>query len=152
MFYEIGQNNTGGSFDENDKLCHRLIIEADNENEVYDIAENLGCYWDGVENGIDCPCCGDRWYKGTDKIDVKEKIVVQDLDSLESWFERFSQFEIVEEPVFVPYTFVPGKGYYSGTIKTKNIEEYAKATKSDQQWTNPDTRIFYKNGDIKEIA
>lgn len=29
MFYLFSQNNSGGSFIVNDKVCHRLFIEAD---------------------------------------------------------------------------------------------------------------------------
>lgn len=63
MFYEFHQNNTGGSFEVTDTLCRRLFIEADSEAEAITKAEELGCYWDGVVKGIDCPCCGDRWYR-----------------------------------------------------------------------------------------
>ena len=61
MFYEISQNNSGGSFDVDDKICHRLFIEADNIDDAISKAEDIGCYWDGVSSGLDCPCCGDRW-------------------------------------------------------------------------------------------
>ena len=59
-FYEYSQNNTGGSFTTDDKLCHRLFIEANSSTEADEIAEGLGCYWNGVDEGSDCPCCGDR--------------------------------------------------------------------------------------------
>lgn len=62
-FYKFNQNNTGGSFITDDKLCHRLFIEADNSDQAITRAESLGCYWNGVETGDDCPCCGDRWYQ-----------------------------------------------------------------------------------------
>lgn len=61
-FFQFDQNNTGGSFITDDKVCHRLFIEADSVEEAIEKAENLGCYWDGVSDGIDCPCCGDRWH------------------------------------------------------------------------------------------
>lgn len=61
MFYEFQQNNSGGVFVVNDVLCHRLFIEANNADEAIHKAEELGCYWNGVEEGKDCPCCGDRW-------------------------------------------------------------------------------------------
>lgn len=60
MFYLFNQNNSGGSFIVNDKVCHRLFIEADDGREALRVAESLGCYWDGVSKGLDCPCCGDR--------------------------------------------------------------------------------------------
>ena len=62
MFYELTQNNSGGYFDVDDRICHRLFIEADSANGANEKAEELGCYWEGVYKGFDCPCCGDRWY------------------------------------------------------------------------------------------
>lgn len=61
-FFQFDQLNTGGSFITDDKVCHRLFIEADSVEEAIEKAENLGCYWNGVEAERDCPCCGDRWY------------------------------------------------------------------------------------------
>jgi hypothetical protein len=61
MFYEFNQNNSGGRFVVNKKLCQRVIIEADTSLDAVHIAEGLGMYWNGVEKGIDCSCCGDRW-------------------------------------------------------------------------------------------
>jgi hypothetical protein len=60
-WFEVCQNNSGGSFDVDDKLCHRLLIEATSIDEATSKAEDLGCYWDGVSKGTDCECCGDRW-------------------------------------------------------------------------------------------
>ncbi|WP_144625075.1 DUF7296 family protein [Bacillus altitudinis] len=70
-FYEYTQNNSGGHFEVNDKLCHRVFIEADNLDEADSIAESLGVYFNGVSDGIDCGCCGDRWYSG-DEADLSE--------------------------------------------------------------------------------
>lgn len=60
-FYKFTQNNSFGHFEEDDKVCQFLYIEADNIAEAIYKAGELGCYWDGVKKGIDCPCCGDRW-------------------------------------------------------------------------------------------
>lgn len=62
-FYEFDQNNSGGYFVEDDKLCHRLFIEATTLEEAIDKVEGLGVYFNGCEDGIDCSCCGDRWYE-----------------------------------------------------------------------------------------
>lgn len=62
-FYEFNQNNSGGSFDTDEKLCHILFIEAENVQQANKIAEGLGVYFNGCDNGIDCSCCGDRWYE-----------------------------------------------------------------------------------------
>jgi len=65
MFYTFGQNNSGGHFDSHmsDGITHFVIIEADNMEEACDIALDIGIYFNGVEKGIDCECCGDRWYR-----------------------------------------------------------------------------------------
>ena len=39
--YQFNQNNSGGSFDVDEKLCHRLLIEADCVDEASDIAESM---------------------------------------------------------------------------------------------------------------
>jgi hypothetical protein len=62
-WFLFDQNNSGGKLVVNDKVCHRLFIEAENESEAISIAEGLGVYFNGVEDGYDCPCCGDRWYR-----------------------------------------------------------------------------------------
>jgi len=61
-FYEFVQNNSGGAFHVTDTLCHRLFIEAEDADAATIKAESLGVYFDGCDSGMDCPCCGDRWY------------------------------------------------------------------------------------------
>lgn len=61
-WYEFSQNNSGGSFITNKKVCHRVYIEAADADEANSKAETLGIYFNGIESGEDCPCCGDRWY------------------------------------------------------------------------------------------
>lgn len=64
-FYTYYQNNTGGDFEINKQhgICEIVIIEANSHTEANSIANNIGLYFDGCENGIDCNCCGDRWYE-----------------------------------------------------------------------------------------
>ena len=57
----------------------KVIIEASSHYEANGIAENIGIYFDGCENGNDCDCCGDRWYavddndaQDTPSIDIDE--------------------------------------------------------------------------------
>jgi hypothetical protein len=53
------QNNSGGYFNGPESVT----IEAYNEEDADRKAEESGLvYFDGVEQGIDCECCGDRWY------------------------------------------------------------------------------------------
>jgi hypothetical protein len=68
-FYEFEQNNPGGRLDVDDILCHRIFIEAESYDEANKIAEDLGIYFDGVEEGMDCECCGDRWCPAYSTID-----------------------------------------------------------------------------------
>ncbi len=59
MFYRFDQNNSGGFYKKD--LPEYLIIEADTPEEANLLAENIGIYFNGVLDGVDCPCCGDRW-------------------------------------------------------------------------------------------
>lgn len=162
-FYEFSQTNSGGSFDVDDKLCHRLIIEAESEEKAVAIAEELGCYWDGVNNGNDCPCCGDRWYRFASEIDI------------ETYNEKWNGMEISEwqtssvvdhdkaiEELKIKYPNVEwsvkpqaedkyGSIRVTGKIRLKSMEEYAQLMADQFGWTKPDIRIFYKNGEVKEI-
>jgi hypothetical protein len=61
MFYQFRQNNSGGSFVENNKVAHFVIIEAEDHVQANEIAESIGIYFDGCEKELDCDCCGDRW-------------------------------------------------------------------------------------------
>ena len=70
MFYEYNQNNSGGSFDVDKEVCHRVYIEADNKDDAYFIAQSKGIYFDGVSSGRDCGCCGDRWYPQDEPVDL----------------------------------------------------------------------------------
>lgn len=62
-WYEFSQNNSGGDFEVTTELCHRLFIEARNDVEALAKGLEMGVYLNGVRGGIDCGCCGDRWYE-----------------------------------------------------------------------------------------
>ena len=108
--YVYWQNNSGGYFKEIRKTYkdNMLILPvkcigateygyehlavADKEitpNEVY---------FDGVEEGLDCPCCGDRWSRLGDW-NKKEKIYIyENLEEFEkSKPERFGYYVILSE-------------------------------------------------------
>lgn len=63
-WYKWNQNNSGGSFHVNDDVTHRIYIEAYSYEEAERKALGLGVYYNGCDDGSDCPCCGDRWYEG----------------------------------------------------------------------------------------
>ena len=77
MFYKYSQNNSGGGFDADERVQPRVFIEAESENEAEVIADRLGIYFDGVEKGHDCECCGDRWsYPNEVKPDDLEEVLM----------------------------------------------------------------------------
>lgn len=65
MFYTFNQNNSGGWFDTDavKGIARRVIVEAGSHYEANRRAEDIGLYFDGCASGIDCSCCGDRWYE-----------------------------------------------------------------------------------------
>lgn len=157
-WYEFTQNDSGGYFVQDDKVCHRLFIEANSFNEAMEKAEELGCYFNGVDDGIDCPCCGDRWDFG-EEIDIEKyktegyKVQTYGYGNLlkkvkAEWEKKYRKYEVVEEPMFETGW---GLVHYTGTIRISSIEEYAQILADEYDWTTPDIRIYYKNGEVKEI-
>lgn len=65
MFFTYTQNNSGGRFryDNARGITHYVIIEAPDADTANNIARKIGLYFDGCKRGIDCECCGDRWYE-----------------------------------------------------------------------------------------
>jgi hypothetical protein len=58
MFYTYRQNNSGGRF-----IGYKyVIIEAENAERANEIAQDNDVYFNGCSAGLDCSCCGDRWY------------------------------------------------------------------------------------------
>lgn len=131
MFYEYSQNNSGGSFVVNDEVCHRLFIEAESADEANRKAEQLGCYWDGVEKGRDCPCCGDRWYSAWDDDAI-------DLARMSDLYEKYEGVKFANIEEYAQYlsdkygwTTPDARIYYAdGTVKEifskedQEIEDY----------------------------
>jgi len=156
MFYGLDQNNSGGSFIVDDKVCHRLFIEANSEDAAIAKAEDLGCYWEGVAAGRDCPCCGDRWSTYFDDCNLEKinekgyRVGIYDHypNPEKLWEKKYGSYTIMESPYWEnKYGFRE----YVGKIKFNTIEEYAQFLADEYGWTTPDVRIYYKNGDVKEI-
>jgi hypothetical protein len=165
-FYEISQNNSGGSFVVDSKLCHRIIIEASSAREATRIAEDLGCYWDGVREGMDCSCCGDRWYEPDSEVNIQEMNDKWGGMSVQEWINGKKAGEVMKDVVLQSFkSKFPGatwttepvinKTYGSlkveGKIRLDSIEQYAQIMADEYGWTSPDIRIFYKSGDVKDI-
>lgn len=83
-WYEYTQNNSGGGFEVTENLAHRLFIEAEGGEEADLKAQRLGVYFDGCDEGVDCPCCGDRWYHGQEvkyPLDYGDGLVFNSVES-----------------------------------------------------------------------
>ena len=155
-FYEFNQNNSGGSFVVNENVCHRIVIEAYSEKEAIEKAEELGCYWNGCDDGSDCPCCGDRWYASPNEIklsDIKKDGYPANVYSFyknpeERWQKIYGEFPIKKKP---EWTKRASGGEYSGLVWFKTIEQYCQLMANAYGWTTPDVRIHFLNGTKKEI-
>lgn len=76
-FYTFRQNNSYGSFEFSEDYGHTVvvIIEAENAAEANRLAIMKELYFDGCLTGIDCSCCGDRWYP-VDEKDGKDEPMI----------------------------------------------------------------------------
>ncbi len=154
-FYIVDQQNSGGSFVVNENVCHRIVIEANSESEATSKAEELGCYWNGCNSGVDCPCCGDRWY-GVDIVELdkwKEQgypvSVYNIYDNPEDrWFKLYGSFPRLKEPVWEERY---NSKSFNGLIYFNNIEQYCQYLANNYGFTTPDIRIFYLDGRKTEI-
>lgn len=140
-FYEFTQNNSGGSFVVDEKLCHRVIVEAKDEDEACDIAERMGVYFNGCEDGHDCECCGDRWYR-PDELKIPYSYGAFEKAGAEKIAKKYGAETAKREK---------GLRERDTDVVFLNVESYAQYLADDYAWTSPDVRIFYKDGTVKEI-
>ena len=61
-YFKFRQNNSFGHF----VGTPLVFVQADNAADANSIAQDHGVYFNGVADGIDCDCCGDRWYPVND--------------------------------------------------------------------------------------
>ena len=57
-YFKFKQNNSFGHYNG----TPLVFIQADNAKAANAIAQDNGIYFNGVADGIDCDCCGDRWH------------------------------------------------------------------------------------------
>ena len=74
-FYTFHQNDSYGVYHSNESATYYVIIEAISAADANERAEGVGVYFKGCAKGIDCPCCGDRWWpwwgtSGTDQPEI----------------------------------------------------------------------------------
>ena len=61
-YFKFRQNNSFGHF----VGTPLVFVQADNAADANSIAQDHGVYFNGVADGVDCDCCGDRWYPVND--------------------------------------------------------------------------------------
>lgn len=76
-YYMFDQNNSGGSFG---GPAEYVYVEAETAEEADAAGQLLGLYFDGVTEGRDCGCCGNRWYRAYGKPETADslKALVED--------------------------------------------------------------------------
>lgn len=125
MFFTYNQNNSGGSFtyDKVWGISEYVIIEADSADEANDIAEGIGLYFDGCADGMDCECCGDRWYRawddedGEDEPSVYGKPIGETVDTFNLRFSGLSESKKRKIRRSDDYIFPVVVHYKDGSIK-----------------------------------
>jgi len=70
LWFEYRQNNSGGSFVTNEDVSIYVLIQAEGREDANRKAEEVGIYFDGVSDGLDCDCCGDRWSEPWDELEA----------------------------------------------------------------------------------
>ena len=145
-YYLFNQNNSGGSFVVDNNLCHRVMIQARNEQEANNIAEEMGVYFNGCERDMDCECCGDRWYHPDEM----------------TFPYTYGAFNDEEQAQTIVLTYnakmVKSKKKTTSTDKRKYFdiifptpESYLQYMADEHGWTKPDGRIFYKGGRVVSV-
>jgi hypothetical protein len=86
-WYRFDQNNPGGSFEVDENVSHIVYIQASSAKSANNRADDIyGMYFDGVESGRDCSCCGSRWYR------ADERDIVTDIDKDIQNYMRYGLF------------------------------------------------------------
>ncbi len=61
-YFKFRQNNSFGVY----RGTPLVFVQADNAADANRIAQDHGVYFNGVADGLDCDCCGDRWFRVSD--------------------------------------------------------------------------------------
>lgn len=159
-FYNFYQNNSGGHLTINDKLCHNLYIEADTFKEALEKAKSFGVYFNGVANGKDCECCGDRWSNYERQICIPNEqflsVYTEDIlgvtkhNYVKDWQNKYGKCKRKEEPAIRKQKHSQYEEY-GAKVVFESIEEYAQWLANEFGYGEPDSRIFYKDGRVVEI-
>jgi hypothetical protein len=145
VYWEFDQNNSGGSFVENEELAHRVIIEAYSSEEACSKATEIGIYFNGCDEGMDCPCCGDRWYPPYSNIEIPYYWSSMNFERAEKIASLYDA-----EPVPVRDT----RHIYRDNdmaVLFKSIDGYAQFLAEEYGSTSPDVIVYNYDGSVKKF-
>ena len=151
QFYSFDQNNSGGYFDVNENVTHRVIIEATSKEHAEALFEPM------IEDQSgSCPCCGDRWYVDADLIDIDTyskkgypiSVYTHYKDFNGRFNELYGKFKTVSTPEIKSEY---GSKKLAAMALLENIEDYAQLMANAYPWCAPDVIIHYLDGTKKQI-
>lgn len=147
-WYEFSQNNSGGDFVEDENLAKFVFIQAKNEKESIKKAKEIGIYFNGVRNGTDCGCCGDRW-SSPDELEFPYRYGTLSINEAMGAAKRFG------------VNFDKTTWRYMGTHEPdpnqfdlifESIEQYAKYMCGNYRFMQYGARIHFNGGTILKIG
>jgi hypothetical protein len=95
-YYVYEQNNSGGNFHNNENLGEYVIIAAKDTKDANKRAQKIGVYFNGVKNGHDCECCGNRWSRAWAEVgnDIPLLYDTQRPEAFLMSFDRYSKIVV----------------------------------------------------------
>lgn len=77
-YFEFSQNNSGGGWqvDHEAGISEVVFVQASTPAEANEKAKAIGIYFDGLDTGRDCSCCGSRWTACWESDEGKEEAPV----------------------------------------------------------------------------
>ena len=95
MIYSFRQNNSGGYYT---KPARNIIVKDARDSEhATEIALASGMYLGGVAAGMDCGCCGDRWYGMDEQHDTLDEAIAYVNDSYNDENASIPQYIVVDD-------------------------------------------------------
>ncbi len=144
VYWEFTQNNSGGSFVENEKLAHRVIIEAYSSEEACSKATEIGIYFNGCDEGMDCPCCGNRWYPPYSNVEIPYYWGSINLEMA----EKISSIYDAEPAPVRDTRHVHGDRNMA--VLFKSIDGYSQFLAEEYGETSPEVIVYNYDGSVKK--
>lgn len=122
-WYHYCQNNSGGSheYDASRGISVDVYVEADSADEANERALEIGLYFDGVDGGRDCDCCGNRWYEETYAQDDDFEPPTEDEALLIDENARSTPMKWADEGNYDVFVHPKGKPFYGAHAEVERI-------------------------------